>query len=395
MIEFEPNNPEVLANIYSYYKRLREESPVHYVPSFDQYVVTRHADIMTIVTDPATYSNERATDTPLAAIPMLPTADDPEHARQRRLLMRPFTPKAVKELEPFVEQAAQQLVDQFVNDGACDLISNFAYLLPITVVGHLCDLPPQDANFRTWSDAMFAAASDPTGAAYEGALEALMEFGEYIMRKANERKAILESGEEPPTDILTSLVKPGEEGETLSEEEFVIAAAQLLTAGHETTTKLIGNTTQLLLTHPEALAALKADASLIGSVIEESLRFESPAQGLWRRVVKETTLNGVTMPAESRVYIAFGAANRDPEVFTEPDTFNVQRSSRELRSHLAFGHGIHNCLGSSLARMQGRIAIRTFLDRLPNLQLDDTKEAARTPLHWMRGWEVLPVKWDV
>ena len=390
-----PNEPRMHDELYSIYEQLREQAPVYFAPNINGYMVTRHDDIMTVLMDPKTFSNVHAHDSPQVENPVLAAADDPEHDVQRRLIFRAFSPKAIRELKDFVQQVADDLIDNFVDKKSCDLVEEFAHPFPMILLGHLFGVSPDDADFRGWTDDMFAAAiSNPDDAVLERAMGAFMEFGEYIVKKAAERRELIAKGEEVPDDVLTVLVTPNDDGEVLPEEDFVAASAQLLTAGHETTTKLIGNTIYLLMKHPDQLQLLNENPDLIGAVIEESLRFESPAQGLWRRVTVDTELARAKIPADSRVYMVFGSANRDPSIYHEPDKFNILRDTAELRQHQAFGHGIHSCMGMHLARLEGVIAIQSLLKSLPNLRLDDNAEALRSPLYFMRGWSTLPICWD-
>ncbi|HKY93016.1 MAG TPA: cytochrome P450, partial [Nevskiaceae bacterium] len=184
-----------------------------------------------------------------------------------------------------------------------------------------------------------------------------------------------------------------ENGEVLDDAEFIVASAQLLVAGHESTTNLIGNAVFHLLEHPTELERLRRDPALVDSAIEEVLRFDSPVQGAWRRATRDVTVAGCPVAAESRLYLLFGSANRDPALHADPDRFDIGRFARAGR-HFSFGHGLHVCLGAALARREARIALQVLLARLPNLRLDRGRPATRSQCHFLRGFRDLPVRWD-
>lgn len=391
---FDPRSASTRADPYPAYRALRERCPVHFNAGLDEFVVARVGDVDPILGDPLTFSNERAQAfNPMASMPVLPTADDPAHAAQRRLVARAFTPGAVNRLVPYIEATAHAIVDGFIGQGRCNLIEAFAYPLPMHVLGTLFGVPDGDADFRKWANDLFLVSSDPENA-MEAAMSAFLEFAEFIGGRASERKSALARGEAVPDDLMTALVSPGENGEVLTDAEFIVAAAQLLVAGHESTTNLIGNAVFHLLEHPDQLARLRDDPSLVDSAIEEVLRFDSPVQGAWRRATKDVTVAGCPIPAESRIYLLFASANRDPDLHANPDAFDIARFTQKGR-HFSFGHGLHVCLGASLARREGRIALQVLFDRLKGLALDRTREPVRSQCHFLRGFRDLPVRWEI
>ena len=376
-----------------HYGRLLEKCPVHFNEDLGEYIVAKHADVVNIVNSPEIYKNSRAApQNPMATTPVLPTADEPEHTLQRLLVQRAFTSGAVKRLETTVTSIAHELVDRFIDRGECNLISAYAYPLPMEVLCLLFGVEYGDADFKKWANEILDMTTHPDTAT-EQALQSFQNFSTYILEKASERKAMLKRGEALPEDLLSALVSPGKNGETLPEEIFIVASAQLLIGGHESTQNMIGNAIYLLLKHPEQLEALRNQPDLAENVIEEVLRFESPIQGAWRRPIADSEVSGCPIPEDSRMFVLYGSANRDPEVFTNPHEFNIRRDKNELKQHLGFGRGIHFCLGAHLARLEGRIAVQVLLERIPNLQLDESSERVRSITHFMNGFIELPVKW--
>ena len=379
-----------------HYRRLLESCPVHFNTDLGEYLVARHADVVDILKNPRVYRNERASpESPMATTPVLPTADEPEHTVQRVLVQRAFTQGSVRKLEETVRSIAHQIVDGFVDRGECNLVKSFAYPLPMEVLCLLFGVKygERNADFRQWAIDILAMTTHREAAA-EQALKSFDHFTHYILDKAETRKAMIERGEESPDDLMGALVSPGKNGETLPQHIFVVASAMLLIGGHESTQNMIANSVYLLLRHPGQLRDLKENPELIGNAIEEVVRFESPIQGAWRRPVEDSTVADHPIPAESRMFLLYGSANRDPNVFTRPNEFDIHRDREELREHLGFGKGIHFCLGAHLARMEGRIALEVLLERLPNLRLDDSRPRKRSGTHFMNGFSDLPVRWD-
>lgn len=393
-IDADPSKPEVVERLYDWYELMREKAPVHYIEPLKVYFVSRYQDVVDCLFDPDTFSAENAHENPIATVPVLPGADNPRHDVQRRLIARSFTPKGVQSLSATVQKMADDLVDQFAADGKCDLVDRFAHPYPLRVIAHIFGVPHDAKDFRRWSDAMFAAAFGASEDQMVAAFEVVDELGQWVRGLADERREMLRAGKPLPNDLLTTFVTPGEDGEVLTTEEFVVASLQLLNGGHETTTKLIANTLYLLMTHPDQLQAVRQKPELMRGAIEESLRCESPAQGEWRRTTRDVTLHGVHIPADSRLYLGFASGNRDPRVFTDPQRFDIQRPPTEVGKHLALGRGMHVCLGAHLARMDAAIALNTLLRRLPNLRMDPERKPRPCPLHWMRGYEELHVLWD-
>ncbi|ADD45790.1 cytochrome P450 family protein [Stackebrandtia nassauensis] len=313
------------------------------------------------------------------------SANPPHHTRLRRLVSAAFTRRRIETLEPRITQIAESLADdlatQSADGSAVDVISGFGYPLPITVIAELIGVPvPDRDDFRRWSSiVVYGPIHTP-----EVYLDATTSLIDYVRRLIDDKRA------NPADDLLTDLVNVRDGGDRLSDDELTSTVALLLVAGHETTVNLIANTMYALLSHPGQLTALRADPERIPAAIEESLRFDGPVQiGIPSFTAAPVRVGDVTIPAGEVIVTALLAANRDPGRFPNPDTFDV---SRPPTPHLTFGHGIHHCLGAPLARLEGRIAIRTLLDRFGDIRLaDPDTEPSRHPGLLLNGLTDLTV----
>ncbi|MBP2585650.1 cytochrome P450 [Streptomyces sp. PvR006] len=390
VIELGEYGADFTAHPYPYYAKLRETGPVHEVrmpDGFQFWLVVGHEEGRAALADPRLAKSPhvigvRPPEEDIIGVHLL-SADAPDHTRLRRLVTGEFTGRRVEALRPRIERLTTELVDAMEPAGRADLVDAFAYPLPITVICELLGVPSADRDtFRRWSTELVS----PTGEEEFG--RSMVDFGAYLDELIEDKRA---AG--PADDLLSGLIASrAEDGDRLSGPELRAMAYLLLIAGHETTVNLIANTVRNLLTHPDQLAALRADPGLLDGTIEESLRFDGPVETSTFRFSREpVTLGGTEIPARQYVLVAIGALDRDPARFPEPDRFDIRR---DTRGHLAFGHGIHYCLGAPLARLEGRIALRTLLDRFPDLELDPEGE----PWEWipgllMRGVRHLPVRW--
>jgi cytochrome P450 len=298
-------------------------------------------------------------------------------------VQKAFTPRMVDQLRPRIVAIVNELVQRIMDRGTTfDLIDDLAYPLPVVVIAELLGIPPEDrATFRDWSGDLAASLdpllSDETLLRADAARAGLHDYL---------RRIIAERRRAPRSDLISALVAVEERGDVLSEPELVVMCTLLLVAGHETTVNLIGNGMLALLHHPEELARLRSDPSLIGTAVEELLRFDSPVQLTARRVVEPVELGGKRIEPGEFVLSLLGAANRDPAQFDHPEQLDVTRSPNP---HLAFGRGIHFCLGAPLARLEGQIAIGALVQRFPNLRLGG--EPVRRDQITLRGLASLPV----
>ncbi|MGW5779400.1 cytochrome P450 family protein [Streptomyces sp. NPDC003863] len=390
VIELGEYGADFTANPYPYYAKLREAGPVHEVrmpDGFQFWLIVGHDEARAALADQRLAKSPsvigvRPPEEDVIGVHLL-SADAPDHTRLRRLVTAEFTGRRVESLRPRIERLAHELADAMEPAGRADLVDAYAFPLPITVICELLGVPAEDRDtFRGWSNELVT----PTGE--RGILDALEGFGGYLDGLIEDKRA---AG--PADDLLSGLVAArAEDGDRLSGPELRAMAYLLLIAGHETTVNLISNTVRNLLTHPEQLAALRADPDLLDGAIEESLRYDGPVETATFRVTREpVTIGDTVIPAGQSVIVGIGASDRDPARFPEPDRFDIRR---DTRGHLAFGHGIHYCLGAPLARLEGRIALRTLLDRFPLLELDQEPAS----LDWlpgmlMRGTRRLPVRW--
>ncbi len=389
------------ADPYPAYAELRATAPVHRTTLPDGrgvWLVTRYEDVLAIFKDERFVKDWRKVMTPeqLAQIPPIPEVmeplsqnmldtDPPDHERLRALVSKAFTPRLIERMRPRVQAIADVLLDVVEDRGEMDLIDDYAFPLPITVIAELLGVPSEDRNkFREWSDA--AVSGNATKEYLEKVLIPHMQaFTDYL------RALFKEKHKHPREDLISALVRAEEAGEKLNEDELLGMVFLLLVAGHETTVNLIGNGTLALLRYPEQFRKLREDPSLIKPAVEELLRYDGPVETSTERFAKEdVVIGGTVIPRGEMVLVVIAAADRDPERFRDPDALDITRVDNR---HLAFGKGIHHCLGAPLARMEGQIAIGTLLRRMPELRLKEPPESlAWRPGMVLRGLQSLPVE---
>lgn len=404
-VKFELYSPTVKQNPYPIYAQMRAQAPVFQNPGLGGeeqiWFVTRYAEAELVLRDHKRFvKNYRNTLTPeqRAQLPPLPrlaqlldqhmlNLDGQDHMRQRTLVNKAFTTRMISGMQERVQQIANDLLDQVQAKGAMDLIDDYAFPLPIIVIAEMLGIPATDRNrFRAWSDAFVTPAL--TEEEWRRAEHLLNEFVDYLGQVFAERR------QAPHNDLITALIQAEEAGDQLREEELYSMVVLLIVAGHETTVNLIGNGTLALLRNPDQLARLKADPALMPNAVEELLRFDGPVErATLRFAAVDVELGGQIIRRGQPVSVVLGGADRDPAQFAQPDTLDL---TRDTSRHLAFGYGVHYCVGAPLARMEGRIALNTLLYRLPNLRLVTAVET----LHWrfnpiLRGMQHLPVAWDV
>ena len=394
-------DPAFKANPYPTYALLRSSAPIHRITLPDGrgvWLVTRYEDVLAIFKDERFVKDWRKVLTPeqLAQIPQIPPVmeplsknmletDPPDHERLRALVSKAFTPRLIARMRPRIQAIADSLLDAVEDKGEMDLIDDYAFPLPITVITELLGVPSEDRNkFRAWTDV--AVSGNGTAEYLETVLVPHMQaFSDYLLEMFEEKR------ENPKDDLISALVRAEEAGERLSEDELLGMVFLLLVAGHETTVNLIGNGTLALLQHPDQLEKLRNDPSRIKSAIEELLRYDGPLEASPERFAREdVAIGGTVIPRGEMVRVVIAAADRDPERFPDPDALDITRTDNK---HLAFGKGIHHCLGAPLARMEGQIAIDTLLRRMPGLRLQEpTESMSWRPGMVMRGLQGLPVE---
>ncbi len=407
---FAPWDPVIRQNPAENFRRLRELEPVHRVDFLIGWVLTRYEDAVEVLRDGEHFSSRIETATVekrMAAARGEPMhhgepqpadmrfaldaffgrsvlfTDRPDHTRLRGLVNRTFTPRIVTELRPRIERLVAELLDDIVGSGRVDFVSQFANLLPATVIFELLQIPlDQRDEFKRWSDGL-VVLFDPIRSpeAEENARACARDMHVFF------RDLFAERRKRPGDDIISRLVALEGTGDSLDAAELLAMCMLLLAAGHETTTNLLGNGLYTLLENPDQLARLRKNPDLVPSAVEELLRFESPVQGMPRVATEDCEIGGRSVSAGDYVVVLVGAVNRDPVVFADPDRLDIGR--RDNR-HLAFGYGPHFCLGAPLARAEAEIAFREILRRAPALRGDYTSVEWK-PTQVMRGLVQLPV----
>lgn len=405
-------DPQALGCPHVHYQRLRDEEELAYIADIECFVVTRYADIVYISRHPEVFSSMMPTGPVLARqqmetlqslladdpelsasmktqrgqVRVLLNADPPDHARQRKLVNRAFTPPKVKALEPRIREVAETLVDAFIGRGEVELVHEFGVLLPLTIIAESLGVADDDLpRFKTWSDHFVAAIGnhDMSPDQLKSMLISQSEFFVYFAAKIAERRA------SPQDDLISDVVQAELDGRPLEDREMLGMFNQFLVAGNETTTKLITSAIRILCERPELQDRLRADPSLIPGFVEEALRLEAPVQGLYRTALVDTEVGGIPVPAGSHLMLAYVAGNRDEALFPDADTPDPTRTN--AMKHLAFGHGEHYCIGAALARAEGRIALETLLGRLDDIRLAEGPELAYEPSYVLHGLRQLPI----
>lgn len=395
-----------VADPYEYLGRLRSTDPVYWNERYRSWVLTRHEDVSVAMTDPRFSSDriapviarERAKARPdldlVETFELLDRwlvfRDPPEHTRFRRLVHKAFSPRIIASMRGEVERVADELVAAArvkaeSQGGVIDLIREVAFPLPAIVIATMLGVPPRDRErFKDWSDdisaLVFGALDDP--GRHERARAGMTELVAYIQALLDRVRTT------PGDDLVSALVQARDGEEALTEDELVAICVNLLFGGHETTTNLIANSVLAFIEHPDQADLLRSDPSMAGAAIEEMLRYDGPAKSVVRIAAEDIELGGRTIRAGDRVFVMLAGANRDPEVFADPDRFDL---SRKGVGHLGFGVGVHYCLGATLARLEGTVVVPRLLERFPEMTL------AGEELEWdrvilTRGLKRLPVR---
>ena len=400
-----------MENPHSYYEELRREGPVAYERASGDYWVVRHDDAMFALANRRFGKAALLSVGPMSdfkRLPWLPrsilrlrgvsestlaplattmlSCDPPDHTRLRSLVQTAFTPRMVERLRPNIEQIANRLLDRMSAHREADFVAGFAFPLPATVIGELLGVPAQDQDkFRHWSQHLILGLDQTLPARMrKDAAVAIAELLKYFRVLVTARRG------HSADDLITALIAAGESHQRLSEDELLGTCQLLLVAGHETTTNLIAAGMLTLIRHPDAFEQLRSTPTLLPSAIEELLRFESPVQRVPRVALEDIDIGNTRIPRGQRVVVCLAAANRDPEVFEDANRLNL---AREPNPHLAFGHGIHFCLGASLARLEAQIAFACVVRRLTDIQLARPPEWS--PNKVIRGLRSLPIRYSL
>lgn len=389
-------DPEVLANPYPLFRRLREEAPVHWDPYLHAWVVTRYEDVVTVLhrfVAARTPQPERLAElgmgelTPIAALMVrqMLFMDPPAHGRVRRLASVAFTPRRVERLRDHIRQIAEQLVGELADDGSFELIDGFANPLPAIVTAEMLGVPTADHELlKGWSQdfAEMLGNFQHNPGRTRKILQSVEEMVAYF------REAVLSQADNPTEGLINALATAEVDGDRLTEEEIVANVIVTMVGGQETTTNLIGNGLLTLLRQPDQLERLRAEPKLMGSAVEELLRYESPSQHTARLAPDGAILGDKAIPEGDAVIAVMAAGNRDPERFSEPDRLQLDRPDNR---HLAFGWAAHFCFGAPLARLEGQIAFETLLARFSDLALAPDQQISWRPNLGLRGLTELHV----
>lgn len=372
------------------YRQLRDRCPLHHEADHDPpfYVLSRFADVVEALRRPEQWRNQDGPGVFYQERGVLGTTDEPDHGRHRRVLRSAFVPTSIERLAPRIAAIADNLLDGFVADGEADFVERLAAPFPALAIAELLGVHDDDrAGFGHWSNIAVAALTGGDVDAYHAAKTILEDYVE-----AGVEQRLATAPDDRPDDVLTLLAGAFADG-TIDRREARHLGYQLLVAGHETTTSLLGLMLFRLIEQPELMQRLRADRSLLPNAIEEALRFDSPVQGLFRTNAEPCVVHGVPVASGSKVQMLFAAANRDPAQFDDPDRFDIDRDRRQLGHHLAFGWGIHFCIGAPLARLEARIAFDRIFDRMHDIRLAGTPQ--RNDSFVLHGLTSLPITWSV
>jgi cytochrome P450 len=402
LASFDPFDRETLQCPFPHYARMRAEAPVLHVDRLGMYVVARHDLVLEVLRDQRTYSSsfgavsvplpreqrQRLADVHAEGYPRVSTmltADQPGHTRYRRLVSKAFTPRVIAALEPEIRRIAAELIESWIDRPSIEFVSEFAVPLPVRVIARVLDVPDDRLDdFKRWSDDSIAGIGtmlsiDERVVAERG----VNEFQHYFADQLERRRS------DPRHDFLTGLlqarVEPDEAADTrpLDLPEMLSILQQLLVAGNETTTKMLTEMMRLLGEHPDQWLQARHDPARTERVVEETLRLSTPTQGMFRVVTRDVELGGVRLSAGDRIVVAFSSANRDEALFEHPDRFDPDRA--RLRDHLAFGKGIHTCLGAGLSRLEARVALEELSRRISSFDLAEHNTYDYFPSFLLRG----------
>jgi len=393
---FNPLSPEFRNNPYPAYHQLREQDPWHASP-FGFRVSTRYEDVAFVLRDKRFIKGyiesleERGTDPNEPIFKFLGETmlllNPPDHTRLRGLVAKVFTARRIEEMRPRVQAIVDKMLDDIADKGQMDLIGDFAFPLPFTVICDMLGIPDDEREVLMERSLFSGRALDPVPMSREetdGANKNIQLMQEYFLRLCEERR------QNPGEDLITAFVHAEEEGDVLSSEELVSNLIMLFLAGHETTVNLIGNGLLALYNNRDQLDLLKSDFSLMPNAVEEILRYDSSVQLSGRTASEDIEVGDVVFKSGEQVITSLGGANRDPAIYENPDKLDITR--KNIRP-LSFGGGIHHCLGAQLARLEGDVALTALLKRLPTLELDDPENPVWRPTFTLRGLASLPAHW--
>ena len=397
--EFQPFVNPQLDDPYTFFKRARQEEPVFYSSLFDAYVLTRYDDIINVLKDPKHFSSANSLQSIVNYTPevieilrqgfpfvSIINSDGQQHQRLRAPFMKVFASEQLTYVEDSIRQIGNRLLDNFIDDGRAEIIEQFAHPLPLEVILTMYSVPleimPQVTQWAKNMTQLFSSPLSP-----ELQLECASSF---VSLQHFVASLIAEKQKSPQDDLITNILDSG-----LSTPELVLLLCEMIVAGHATSADFIGTAIKLLVERPQVWQKLHQNPSLIPGALEEVLRYDTPAPSMIRIATKEVSLGGVTVPKGARILILYGSANRDETRYQDADKFDVERFQNTVPNHIAFSHGMHHCLGSNLARREGRIALEILSQRLPSLRLAPNQQPTHIPAMLNRGYKSLEVEWDI
>ncbi|HEY0739442.1 MAG TPA: cytochrome P450 [Herpetosiphonaceae bacterium] len=392
-----------LENPYPLFAEARQTAPVFYSPIFNLWCIARYRDVRAALMDPQRFSSKflirtpynapaEVTDVLSQAYPeeqILVNEDPPDHSRTRHLVNQAFAPRRIYGMEPKIKAITDQLVDRFIGAGQADVIAELAAPLPLAVIAALMGLPTDDLDqIKRWTEDLIMLTSTESSPERQIAgAHGSVAFQRYLAAQIAERR------QAPSDDLLSTLTQFSfENGERWTDSQLISLLISVIFAGHETTTNLIGNMLLHIFQPPGLWQRIQAEPDRVPDVIEETLRIDTPVRSMFRVTTEAVTLGGATIPAGAQVLLLFGAANRDDEMFAEPERFDIDRPNKE--QHLGFGRGIHFCVGAALARLEARIAITALAERIPSARLAPGYRPTYLPSLLHRGPQQVLLVWD-
>jgi cytochrome P450 len=397
--QFNPFVAPQLDDPYSFFERARKEEPIFYSALFDAYVLTRYDDIISVLKDPTRFSSTSSLKSIVNSSPevidilrqgfpfvSLINSDGEQHKRLRAPFMKVFASEQLTSVEDSIREIGNRLLDAFINDGQAEIIEKFAHPIPLEVILTMYSVPldimPKVAHWAKDMTQLFSSPLPP-----ERQVECATSF---VSLQNFVAGLVEEKRKAPQDDLITNILDSG-----LSTPELVLLLCEMIVAGHATSADFIGTAIKLLSERPEVWQKLHQNPSLVAPALEEVLRYDTPAPSMVRVTTTDVSMGEMTIPKDSRVLILYGSANRDETRYPDGDNFNVDRFKDTPANHIAFSHGMHHCLGSSLARREGRIALEILTKRLPSLRLCPNQQLTHIPAMLNRGYTRLEVEWDV
>lgn len=396
-VEFDFYSEEFQRQPAKKFAEMLERCPFHKSERHGWYSVFRYQDIMEILKDNETFSARFGPGpayAPPGAATVLVSADPPLHGKQQKAIVQGFNARTIAAMEPGIRAFVNECIDGFIDRGECDLITDLAIPLPLWVICRMLDLDyhQHHAMLRRWVEVMAGAVfSDGSSELQSAAAASMQELVAFFVPHIQRKVDLDLAGEDAGDDLIGLLARARVDGERIPMNELLSFAQFLLVAGSGTTTNLIGNFFKRMMDFPDQYAQLRANPDLLDQAVEEVLRFDAPVHGLFRTNNVPVRLGDLEVPADSKICLMWGAANRDPAVFDEPNRFDITRDLKTLRRNLTFGQGLHKCLGAPLARLECRVAVQEFIRRIP--EFEPNGAAVAYPYATLNGLDHLPVKW--